>query len=138
MIFFKSVKPTAFFDALIAKNIDAFVMPDFQFKMVVNAKKEYRNITPLKCVEYSHNWIIAYRKGIPEEDVQKFKGVMLTAHVNKEFAQMKFLFTAMNARCVGVDPKNLKTTKSIVELAEKYGWYKEDQDFIKANYKEQK
>ena len=138
MKYIENTQGPPLFDALLTGKIDTFAMPDFQFKMLTNANKKYRAIAPLNCREYEYNWMIVYRKGIPEEDVMKFKELLLTSHVNKDAAPLKFLFTVTKGRFISLDLKDLKNTKRIAELTDKKGWLKEEQDFIKANYKEQK
>jgi hypothetical protein len=128
-----SIPQTHIYDELLSKKIDVFVDMDSGFKIIKNSKPTYKNIRAAACLEFDHNWILVYRKGLPEKDVKNLKGVLLTAHVNKAFASLKFLFTMVQGHFVEVDLKNLKTTKEIVDLAISKGWYTEEQKFYKAN-----
>jgi ABC-type phosphate/phosphonate transport system substrate-binding protein len=135
LIFIPDDNITDLFTALLGKKIDTFSAPDYQVKMVINTDKKFKDIAPLFCSDYDHNWIILHRKGIPEEDLRKIKNVFLTADKNPEFAQFKFILTAVKGKFAPVDLNNLKVSKKIAELTLKNGWRNEEQAFYKANAK---
>ena len=138
IIFIPPMPQTLVYDELISKKVDVIIDNDLGLKTFKSTKPSYNNIRSVACWEYDHMWILVYRKGLPDEVVKKLKGALLTAHVNKAFASLKFLFTIVQGHFVEVDLKNLKTTKEIVELALEKGWYEEEQKFFKANNKEHK
>jgi ABC-type phosphate/phosphonate transport system substrate-binding protein len=125
----------ALFDALLSKKIDTFMVTDYQVKMIINTDKRFKEIVTLACADYDHNWIIAYRKGVPEEDANKLKNLFLNAEKSPDFAQFKFILSAIKGKFVEVDLKNLRQTKKVAELIIKNGWFKEEMAFLKANAK---
>ena len=139
--FFKSMQfipdenTSALFEALLSKKIDTFTVTDYQVKMIINTDKRFKEIVSMNCVDFAHNWIVVYRKGMPEDDAGKLKNLFLNAEKSPEFAQFKFILSAIKGKFVGVDLKNLKQTRKLSELCIKNGWFKEETTFLKANAK---
>lgn len=118
-------------DRVLKGDIDAISMPTYQVNMVINADKKYKAIKSFGCKEYEHNWIIVYRKGIPKEHAEALKDAFLTAHKNKEFAQFKFLLTAIKGRFEAVDIQDLKNSIRIAKLMNKYKWIDKETAYLK-------
>ena len=136
MVFLKDSDIATMFDAILSNKVDLVTMPDYQAQMTINANPKYKKLDKGFCQKYEHNWLFVYRKDIPEDDVRKLKKVFLKAHKDPEFAQFKFLLTAVKGKFISVDEDALKRTMKIAQLAIEKGWYKEERTFIKNNYKE--
>ena len=119
--------------ALVKKDIDVFFLPSFQFEMLKNSSKDFKKVRASSCKEYVHHWIFVYRKGVSKKAVKKFQKTFYSAHKDKDFAQFKFLLTAIQGKFVKYKSKNMKTTKKIMKLAEKYDWFEEEEKFIRAH-----
>jgi ABC-type phosphate/phosphonate transport system substrate-binding protein len=123
-------------DALLAKKIDVFTLPDYQVKMITNTNGvKYKDVAAVKCTEYEHNWIIVYRKGMPEEDAMKLKSAFLSASKNKDFAQFQFLLTAIKGKFVEINVNEFKNTGKIAKLWQTTDWIKEENEYLKKNMK---
>jgi hypothetical protein len=136
MVFLTESDIATMFDAVLDRKVDLVTMPDYQAQMTINTNPKYKNLDKGFCEKYEHNWLFVYRKGVPEDDTKKLKKVFLSAHKDPEFAQFKFLLTAVKGKFVAVDEESLKRTKKIAQLGIDNKWYEEERKFIKANYKE--
>lgn len=125
-------------NALLDKKIDVFALQSLQFDMAKNADKKYAAIEPQFCAEYEHSWILVARNNVPSDVVEKVKTVFLNSYKDKEFAQFKFLFTAIKGRFIAFDPTKMKATEEVLSLMEKNNWEKEDMAFIKSGLKNAK
>lgn len=119
------------FDKLLSGSVDLITMPSYQVNMVMNTDKKYKAVKSFGCQEYEHNWIIVYRKGIPKEHADALKDAFLSANKNKDFAQFKFLLTAIKGRFEAVDIQNLKNSIKIAKLMNKYKWIDKESAYIK-------
>lgn len=122
-------------NALISKKIDVFILGSFQVDMAKNADKRFKDIEATNCFEYDHSWLIVYKKGTPPDAVEKIKTSFINAHKDKEFAQFKFLFAAIQGHFVAYDPAKMKTAQEVYNLSLKNKWDQEERAFIKANIK---
>lgn len=123
-------------NSLVSKKIDVFIIQNFQVDMAKNAdSKKYAAIEANNCMEYDHSWLFVYKRGTPDDIVKKVKAAFLNAHNDKEFAQFKFLFTAIKGHFVEFDPAKLKVSTEVFDLMNKYGWETEEKNFIKKNVK---
>ena len=134
MIYIPDENITNLMDALVDGKIDAFIMPDYQIDMSINTNKKYRAIKKSHCKEFEHNWIIVYRKGVSKTSAKKLKKVFLGAHKDRDFAQFQFLLKAIQGKFVSYDSKNMKTTKKVAKLVDKYGWREQEKKFYKKNH----
>lgn len=123
------------FDALLAKKIDVTFMTDYQIDMVRNTDKKYQKIKKTKCVEYEHNWIIVVSKDVPKKDAGALRKAFLGAHKDKDFAQFRFLLTAIKGKFVPFESSKLKNSEKIGKLFDKYDWREKEKDFLKKNMK---
>lgn len=135
MVYVDDTNPGNLVDALIADKIDVFFLPMFQIEMLKNSDAKYKKIEATNCTKYEHNWIFVYHKSVPKKDVKKFQKTFLNAHRDKDFAQFKFLMTAIKGKFVKYSSKYMKTTKTLAKLCKKYKWEEEERDFIKKNAK---
>jgi ABC-type phosphate/phosphonate transport system substrate-binding protein len=136
MVFLKESDIATMFDAVLSGKVDLVTMPDYQAQMTINANPKYKKIAKGFCEKYEHNWLFVYRKGVSEEDAKKLKKSFLAAHKDPDFAQFKFLLTAVQGKFVDIDAESLKRTKKIAELGIENKWYEEERKFIKTHYKE--
>lgn len=135
-LFMDDMPTTKLLDALLEKKIDVFVINDFLADMGMKTNAKYKNgVRQLDCEKYDHNFIFFYRKGTPKKVVKAVQQNFLSAHKDKDYAQFKFLFAAINGRFAKYNGKYLSTTKSIVAIAEKRKWYEQEMKFIKENMK---
>lgn len=119
-------------DALLANKIDVHVTLSYIGRMAIGSNKKYQDgIREFGCQEFEHNWVFFYRKGTPPEVVSKLKAIMLNVHKDKDFAQFKFLLSAIKGHFVDFDPADMKTTRQIASLMVKNGWDKEEKEFVK-------
>lgn len=119
-------------DALLANKIDVHVTLNYIGEMAIASNKKYQDgIRKFGCQEFEHNWIIFYKKGTPPDVVNKLKAIMLNVHKDKDFAQFKFLLSAIKGHFVDYDPNDMKTTRQIASLMVKHGWDKEEKEFVK-------
>ena len=123
-------------DAVIKGDVDVITMPTYQVNMVANTDKKYQAVSAVGCQDYEHNWIIVYRKGVPKSDAEALKKAFLVMHKDKDFAQFKFLLTAVKGKFVDVNIKDLQTTAKIAKLMQKYKWLKTEAAYIKKHEKE--
>jgi ABC-type phosphate/phosphonate transport system substrate-binding protein len=121
--------------ALLNRKIDVFIMQSLQVDMARKADKKYDSVEASNCMEYDHSWLFFYKKGTPPDVVAKVKNAFLNAHKDKNFAQFKFMFAAIQGHFLDYDPAKLKTSQEIFSLSEKYKWESEEKSFIKANLK---
>lgn len=123
-------------DALLDKKIDVFTVPNYQVNMTRSTNKKYSQVADVSCHEYEHNWFIVYNKDtMSKEQANKIKDAFLGAHKDAQFAQFRFLLTAVKGRFMTMDVKNLKNTVKIVKYLDKYDWDEEERAFIKKNFK---
>jgi ABC-type phosphate/phosphonate transport system substrate-binding protein len=123
-------------DALLDKKIDVFTVPNYQVNMTRNTNKKYNQVADVSCREYEHNWFIVYNKDtMSKENAAKIKEAFMAAHKDPQFAQFKFLLTAVKGRFVGMEIKDLANTVKIVKYLQKYKWDQEELAFIKKNFK---
>jgi ABC-type phosphate/phosphonate transport system substrate-binding protein len=135
MIYIPDENINIVFDALLAKKIDVTFMTDYQIDMVRNADKKYQKIKKTKCYEYEHNWIIVTSKDVPRKDAAGVRKAFLNAHKDKDFAQFRFLLTAIKGKFVPFDEDNLKNSEKIGKLFDKYKWRDKEKEFLRKNMK---
>ena len=135
-VYIVDMPSTKLLDALLDKKIDVFVLNDFMAEMSIKTDVKYKKgVRRLDCEKFDHNFIFFYRKGMPKKVVKAVQKNFLGAHKDKDYAQFKFLFAAINGRFAKYNAKNLTTTKKIVDVAEKKGWYEQEIKFVKDNVK---
>ena len=118
-------------DALVGGKIDVYVSQKHIVEMMRNSKPEYAQKTKsLVCADYEHNWIFFFDENTDMKVVKEFRNYMLNVHKDKDFAQFKFLLTAIKGHFVPYDPNELKTTTKIAKLVKKYDWDKEEKSFL--------
>lgn len=131
MVYINDTNASDALDALLAGKIDVYVSQKHIVEMMRNSKADYtQKITPLVCADYEHNWVFFYEKDADESVVKEFRGRMLNVHKDKDFAQFKFLLTAIKGHFVPYESDQLKTTIKIAKLAKKYDWDKEEKSFL--------
>jgi len=132
LVFVDDAVLTQPFDALRSGKIDVNTTVSYIANMILNANKEYSSsIREIGCTEYEHNWMFLAKKTVPKDVVEKIKKELLSAHKNKDYAQFKVLMMAVKGRFVEFEPSALEHTAQLAALSKKYGWEKEEQDFVK-------
>lgn len=131
-IFVDDTTITAPFDALLSNKIDVHITLSYIGQMALNASKKYADgVREFGCTEYEQNWIFFYKKGTNKTVVDKLTSEMLKANTDKDYAQFKFMLTAIKGKFVPFEPKDLKKTRELAALVAKYGWDKEEKEFLK-------
>ena len=134
LVFVDDTNVTTALDALLTGRMDVYTGISFIEQMARGANKKYAtDIREFGCREYEATWLFVYRKGVGSDVVAKFKNIMLNAPKDKDFAQFKFLLTALKGKFVDFNPESLAVTQKTVQLSKKYGWEKEEKSFLKAN-----
>jgi ABC-type phosphate/phosphonate transport system substrate-binding protein len=120
-------------DMLMANKIDAHVTTSYVARMAIGGNKKYQaGIREFGCKDYELNWLFVYRKGVPPAAVEKIKAEMLKAHKDKDYAQFKFMLSAIKGQFVDFATGDLQTTRTTTALMLKFGWEKEEKEFLKA------
>lgn len=124
---------TAPLDQLVAKNIDVYFTPSYIYEMAKGGNKKYTtDIRSFGCVDFEHAWFFVYRKGAPKDVMDKVKSIMVNSDKDKDFAQFKFMLTAIKGKFVPYNPSAMATTEKVAAAYKKNpGWEKEQADFIK-------
>lgn len=116
---------------LLNNKIDVFVTSSYIVEMMKAGNKDYATkLRALTCAEYEHNWIFFYKKGTPPDVAKGLKNSMLAAHKDKDFAQFKFILTAIQGNFVDFDPKDLENTKKVYKLIKDNNWLAEEKTFL--------
>ena len=120
------------FNELKAGKINVYTTLSYIANMVIGSNKEYSTtIRSLACAEYEHNWILFAKKTVPKEIVDKLKTELFVVHKKKDYAQFKIVMVAVKGRFLEFDPAALARTAQLAALSKKYGWEKEEQEFVK-------
>lgn len=110
---------------LVNGEIDAFTTSMSGFKMAAKPP-EAKDVRPIDCLEYTGNLMIVARYDIPVEEAGYVRKLFLQAHKSQAFSQFQFLFRALNGNFEPVSEDDLKVTREISALSEKYKWFDDD------------
>lgn len=106
---------------VIEGKVAAFVTNKGNFAMS-NAGEKGNQVEPILCSEFAMYFIVSASPEVKPEMVQKVKSLLLNAHKDKAFDKFKFVFTAIKGHFMPVTDEDLKITKQVVQLSEKYKW----------------
>jgi len=123
-------------DELIDDKIDVYVTYALLYYMIANNNPKYKKeVKPLACADYEHNWIFFARNDVPPEVAKQVRATMVGAYKDPDYAKYRFLFKAIQGRFSPFDPKELNVTEKTVKLIKKHGWLEEETAFLKKHIK---
>jgi len=109
----------------IAGEIDTFAVNKYSYA-IANKGPEAGQLKTLACAPYVLNFIIAAHRGVDPVLTSKVKTLFLKAHKDEAFSRFKFLFTAIKGKFENISKDDLKNTRAVMELLEKYNWENDD------------
>jgi len=110
----------------VAGRLEGFITMKVDLKFLFNKNKQYADtIEPLVCGNEYTNMPFIVRDGLDPEIVGKLRKVFLTMHKDKDFAQMHFLFYAVNGHFTPVTMDDYKNWETVYKKGRKEGWLDE-------------